>query len=253
MGISGKLKISRVAVIAWITITACSGAVHAEDNSAMATEPGSASLADVAIMKLQKSSFTLGLAYAQVTYKTAHATATAKTQITDNGAPSPIIELNSPEKVLKSWPLRVGSAMIGWDINASASVFDTHDQLVNSAFRGQDIGTKVSGGYIGVAPTLFLKMGPLYPDRDIYWKVGYGIGPGLFQGSGTASFNTTSGPVIYNVGSSSAVFAIYNAASWQLQVGHWYLDLLGKWLLPQDGNHTSLESYGFGVAYRFGW
>jgi hypothetical protein len=240
-------------VMAWIAIFAFSNEAQAESNSAIEPESTLMGMTDRAILKLQKSSFMIGLAYVQATYKTTHSNSTGKTQITDNGAPSPIIELNSSEKILKSWPLRVGSAIIGWDINASVSYFDTHDQLVNSAFRGQNIGTKVSGKYIGVAPTLFLKMGPLYPDSDIYWKVGFSAGPGLFQGSGTAYFNTTTGSTIYNVGSSSPVFAIYTAAAWQLQVGNWNFNIMGKVLQPHDGNHTSLESYGFGLAYRFGW
>jgi hypothetical protein len=249
----GAVIKSGTAAIAWIAMAAFSSVAQAAGDTAQAPESASVGITDLAIFKLEKKSFTLGLAYAQVTYKTHHANAIGNTQITDNGAPSPIIELTSSEKILKSWPLHTGSAIIGWDINASASYFDTHDQLVNSAFRGQDIGTNVSGEFIGVAPTLFLKMGPLYPGRDIYWKVGYGIGPGLFQGSGTAQFNTPQGLVINKVGSSSAVFALYNAASWQLQVDHWYFDIMGKWLLPQDGNHTSLESYGLGLAYRFSW
>jgi hypothetical protein len=239
------------AAIAVIVLSLFSSIAQATGNNATAPETTSVSITDLAMSKLEKASLTLGLAYTQVTYKTTHANAIGNTQITDNGAPSPIIELNSSEKILKSWPMHVGSAIIGWDINASASYFDTRYQLINSAFRGQNIGTKVSGGYIGVAPTLFLKMGPLYPGSNIYWKVGYGIGPGLFQGHGTALFNTPQGGVINNVGSSSAEFALYNAANWQLQVGHWYFDIMGKWLLPQDSHHTSLESYGFGLAYRF--
>jgi hypothetical protein len=249
----GAVKKFGAAAMAWVAMSAFSSVTQAAGDAVQSPEPASVSITDLAILKLEKESFALGLAYAQVTYKTTHANATSVAQITDNGAPSPIIELTTSEKILKSWPLRTGSAIIGWDINASVSYFDTHDQLVNSAFRGQDIGTKVSGGYIGVAPTLFLKMGPLYPGRDIYWKIGYGIGPGLFQGSGTAKFNTPQGLVINKVGSSSAVFALYNAASWQLQVDHWYFDIMGKWLLPQGGDRTSLESYGLGLAYRFEW
>ncbi len=233
----------------WMALSALPATAQTAANSTLASP--SAGLTDLGMFKLENKSFTLGLAYTQVTYKTTHANASGKTQITDNGAPSPIIELSSSEKLLKSWPMRTGSATIGWDITASASIFDTHDQLINSAFRGQDIGTKVSGGYIGVAPTVFLKVGPLYPDSEIYWKVGYGIGPGLFRGSGTASFNTPSGTTVENVGSTSATFALYNAATWQLQVNHWYFDIMGKWLQPLDGKRTSLESYGFGLAYRF--
>jgi len=224
--------------------------VQAADDNAPSPQPASASFSDLASLKFNKASFTLGLAYTQVTYKSAHANALGNAQITDNGAPSPIIELNSSEKILKAWPLPVGSASIGWDINASASTFDTHYQLVNSAFRGEDIGTKVSGEYIGVAPTLFLKMGPLYSDSSIFWKVGYGVGPALFHGSGTAYFNTPSGGITSDVGSASPVLALYQAASWQLQVGHWYANFMGKIILPLGDVHTSLESYGFGLAYR---
>ena len=214
-------------------------------------EPQSARLTSFATLALRQKSFTLGLAYTQVTYKNTHADAIGKTQITDNGAPSLIIELSGSERLLKSWPLRFGSATLGWDITASAGVFDTHYQLVDSALRGKDIGTKVSGGYLGAAPALFLKLGPLYPGSEIYWKAGYGIGAGLLQGSGTALFSTSTEFVINTVGSSSPVLALYHAATWQLQVDHWYLDIMGKWLQVQDGKHTSLESYGFGLGYRF--
>jgi hypothetical protein len=222
------------------------------DNNAQGAEPASASLSDLANLRFEKASFTLGLAYTQVTYKSNHANAIGNAQITDNGAPSPIIELNSSEKILKAWPLPAGSASIGWDINATASTFDTHYQLVNSALRGEDIGTRVSGEYIGVAPTFFLKMGPLYSDSSIFWKVGYGIGPAIFHGSGTAYFNTTSGGIVTDVGSSSPVLALYQAASWKFQMGHWYLNFMAKLITPQGDVHTSLESYGFGFAYRIG-
>lgn len=244
----GTIKRFGMAAIACMAMGVFAMTAQAADDTAQTPKPASVTLANLAVLQLEKQSYTIGLAYTQVTYKTTHTNTTGNTQITDNGAPSPIIELNSSEKILKSWPLEAGSAIIGWDINASASYFNTHDQLINSAFSGRDIGTSVSGEYIGVAPTLFLKMGPLYPGKNIYWKVGYGVGPGLFQGSGTARFNDGK---IYSVGSSSPVFALYNAANWQLQVDHWYFDIMGKWLLAQDGKRTSLESYGFGLAYRF--
>lgn len=53
------------------------------------------------------------------------------------------------------------------------------------------------------------------------------------QGSGTAYFDTPQGGVINNVGSSSAVLAIYQDLSWQFQVDHWYFNIMGKILLPQ--------------------
>ena len=146
-------KKSSMAAIALLVCLLFSSLAQAAGDNATAPETTSVSLTDLARSRLEKGSFTLGLAYTQATYKTTHAGAIGNTQITDNGAPSPIIELNSSEKILKYWPMRVGSTIIGWDVNASASYFDTRYQLINSAFRGQNIGTKVSGGYIGVAPT----------------------------------------------------------------------------------------------------
>lgn len=232
--------------------------ISASSYSAETTTTGDASpslqaatekLIDQAMFKLEENSFALGIAYLQVTYKTTHPNAIGNTQITDNGAFTQVLELNSSEKILHRWELPLGSAIIGWDINASTSTFDTRYQLINSAFRGTDIGTRVSGGYIGVAPTIFMKMGPLYPGRDIYWRLGYGIGPGLFQGSGTAYFNGTT----YDVGSRSAALAVYQAINWQFQVDHWNLFITGKILLPQDKERTSLEAYGAGVTYHFGF
>ena len=244
-------SINRLAATRMLCVGALifSSSVFAAD-AAQEPESGSARVSDAAVFDLSKQSFTLGLAYAQVTYK---ARQPSYTQITDNGAPSPIIELTSSEKTLRDWPLRTGSAVLGWDINASASIFDTRYQLVNSAFRGQNIGTDVRGGYIGLAPMLFLKVGPLYPDTQLYWKVGYGIGPGLLKSSGTAAFSSSTGTVIGNVGSSAPALALYNTATWQLQAGNWYFDMTGKMFTTHDSSHSSLESYGFGVAYRFGW
>jgi hypothetical protein len=242
-----SIFIKQSGVVACVSMLVFSTGAQAEGDTEHPFQPASVSVSDLATISLDKESFTLGLVYSQVTYKTTNANSTSESMITDNGAPSPIIELNSSEKVLKEWPMRVGSAVLGWDINASASVFNTHYQLTNSALRGQNIGTDVSGGYIGVAPILFLKIGPLYPGSDLYLKLGGGIGPGYLQSSGTADFNGT----INSVGSTSPVFALYKTASWQFQAGHWYFNFIGTGFTAESGLHTSLESYGFGVAYRF--
>lgn len=214
-------------------------------------DPASAKISKAASFKLDKTSFTLGLAYVQVTYKTTNPNSTTKAQLTDNGAPSLILELTSKEKILKDWPLVVGNAFIGWDINAAASIFDTHYELIDSALRGVNRGTKVTGGYLGVAPTIFLKVGPLYANKNIFWKIGYGVGPGLIKSKGQASFATSSGRINYDVGKSSPVMAIYNSAVWQLVINDWSFNLIGKWLTSLDGTKTSVESYGFGAGYRF--
>lgn len=248
MNFNATTRLLTVLLAGMYLSTACAAETAPVRDSTPPLDSANVGLLGQTMLKLEEQSFTLGLAYLQVTYKSTHANASGNTQITDNGAPSPILEMNSAEKVLQRWSLPLGSAIIGWDINASASTFDTHYQLLNSAFRGQDIGTKVSGGYLGVAPTVFLKMGPLYAGRDIYWKVGYGIGPGLFQGSGTAYFNNGS---TYDVGSPSAVLALYQSINWQFQVDHWNVYITGKILVPQGSERSSLEAYGAGLAYRF--
>ena len=216
-------------------------------------ETVSTNIVDKALIKLEEASFNFGVSYLQMTYKSTNPNAATKAQITDNGAPNAIMELNSEEKALTHWPLRGGNAVIGWNINASASAFDTRYQLIDSAFQGKDVGTRVSGGYIGVAPTLFLKIGPLYPGRNIFWRVSYGVGPALFQGSGTAQFSTPQGTIVSDVGSSTPVLALYQSINWQFQVDHWYIDIMGKILWPQGTEKTSLEAYGVGLAYRFGF
>jgi len=252
---NNKVRIFGVSAVAtvWLMMTAFPVVAQVEADSGKTKEAGTTSLVDQVIIKLEEASFNFGVSYLQMTYKSTNPNASTKAQITDNGAPNAIMELNSKEKSLANWPLRGGNAVVGWNINASASSFDTRYQLVDSAFQGKDIGTRVSGGYIGVAPTLFLKIGPLYPGRNIFWRVSYGAGPALFQGSGTAQFSTPQGMVISDVGSSSPVLAFYQSINWQFQVDHWYIDIMGKILWPQGSERTSLEAYGVGLAYRFGF
>jgi len=250
-----RTKISGITMMVgvWMLMSAFPVEAQVAGDADKPKESASTSIVDQAIVKLEEASFNFGVSYLQMTYKSTNPNSSTKAQITDNGAPNAIMELNSDEKALTYWPLRGGNAVIGWNINASASSFDTHYQLVDSAFQGKDIGTKVSGGYIGVAPTLFLKIGPLYPGRNIFWRVSYGVGPALFQGSGTAAFDTPQGRVVSDVGSSSPVLALYQSINWQFQVDHWYIDIMGKILWPQGGEKTSLEAYGVGLAYRFGF
>lgn len=243
-----SFSIKQSGVLACILLLVIAERAQADDDTGQSAQPASIGVSNLLQFKLDNESFTLGVGYSQATFKTLQSNSTSESEITDNGAPNPIIELNSSEKVLKKWPMKVGSAVLGWDINASASVFDTRYQITNSALRGQNIGTNVSGEYIGIAPILFLKIGPLYPGSDLYVKIGGGVGPGLLRSSGTADFNGTITPV----GSASPVFSLYRTASWQFQMGHWYFDIVGNGFTTESGQHSSLESYGIGVAYRFG-
>jgi hypothetical protein len=208
-------------------------------------QPASVQVSDFALFDLTKDSLTIGVSYAQTMYRTKQKNGTNPI-ITDNGSPNPIISLESSEKVLKSWPMSVGNAVMGWDTNTTASPFHLNYQTINSALRGQNVGTNVSGEYLGFAPMLFLKMGPLYPDSAIYVKIEGGIGPGLLKASGTEFFNAT----INSVGSSSPSLALYRTASFEFQVGHWYFDIFGNGFSYASNANGSLESYGGSVSYR---
>lgn len=239
-------KIGGVACLS--TLLFSTGTQAADDTQT--SHSGSASVSDLAAFTLDNQSFTLGLGYEQTTYKTSRTNPlshiTTSTQLTDNGSPYPIVELTSSENVIKAWPMRIGSAVVGWNIKADAGIFDDNNQILNSALRGQNIGTRVSGGYLSLAPTIFLKLGPLFPGTELYMTGGLGIGPGLLKASGTASFAGT----VNNVGSSSPDFAIYRVAYWEFQANHWYFRIFGNGLTSHGNATGSLETYGFGLAYR---
>ena len=233
------------------TLAGCALALASTTASAQdaATTPSRlAGLKDDVASGLAGKSFTLAINYAQATFKATRAS--GRTQITDNGGATPALELSSGERAFRSWPMQNGNMLVGWNFKAVASVFDTRYQLIDSAVRGDNRGTSVSGGFLGLAPTIFLKLGPLYPDSEVFWKVGYGIGPGLLKSSGTALFP---GGSVQEVGSSSPKLALYQDGFVQLQAGNWQFEISGKTLYVGDEDKTSLETYGFGVAYRLGF
>lgn len=197
-------------------------------------------------------SLSLGLAYVQSTLKTLPSVGNDDSQITDNGAPSPVLEYNGAEKRLKLWFMKTGHIVIGWDYTASASVFSTKYQLLNSATQGDDIGTEVSGGYVAIAPGLYLKLGPLYPGMDFYWKTSASLGPSAFLYSGDACFSAcdTAAPIVEDVGSHDPRLALYGVYSLQLLLDQWTLELKGKNFFTFDQRNTTFETYSLGLAYR---
>jgi hypothetical protein len=233
------------------TLAGCALALAAVSASAQSVAPApsaSSGPKDDVASGLAGNSFSLAINYAQATFKTTRAG--YRSQITDNGGATPALELSSGERVFRSWPMQTGHMLLGWNFKAVASVFETRYQLVDSAVRGENRGTSVRGGFVGLAPTVFFKLGPLYPDSEIFWKVGYGVGPGYLKSSGTALFT---GGSVQTVGSSSGELALYQDGFLQLQAGNWQFEISGKTLLQGDAEKTSLETYGFGVAYRLGF
>jgi hypothetical protein len=225
---------------------------HAADTAAPASSGGSLGLTDLIASSLSDKTVTLGIAYWQGTYKVRQdGNSSNRAELTDNGAPSPILSLSSRERRLYAWPLVTGNAIVGWDVNGTLGLIDTKYQSVTSGIHGQNVGTRVRGAYVGVAPTLFLKLGPLSADRDIFWKLALGVGPGLLRASGTADFSALSAPPV-SVGSRSATLGLYTYGTVQVQVGHWEYGFSGRGISPSGGKPT-YESYGLGAAYRFDW
>ncbi|HEY1991257.1 MAG TPA: hypothetical protein VGH71_02265 [Gammaproteobacteria bacterium] len=233
-------------------------AARADDASAAAgSSPPAAADSDPIGQFLKGQSFSLGYSYAQGTFKMSRGA--TQSQLTDNGRASPIINYTTGEWVLDKFPMKYGDGAIGVNLGGSFGEQDTHFQLNpnSSAIIGQDLGSKVTGDYLSVAPLLYLRLGPIYPDTDSYWLFGYGPGVALYHFSGTPLFYTatpgaktpylaTAAPV-----SSSATLFIYQTWRWQFHYGNWDVLFTGKQLSGRkvDGYNTSYEDYSLGLAY----
>lgn len=224
--------------------------VHAADETATRANSGMLEIANLAKEALSEKSFSVGIAYWQGTYKVRQQGAAGSAIMSDNGAISPTLTITSKERLLFGWPLITGNAVIGWDVNASIGFIDTKFQSISSGVRGTDIGTRVKGQYLGAAPTLFFKLGPISRERQVYWKLALGAGPGLMKASGTAAFGSSG--ATESVGSSSWKPALYTYGSVLVQVGQWEYGFTGR-AISQMNDKPSYESYGLGVAYRFSW
>lgn len=204
---------------------------------------------------LKGQSFSLGYSYAQGTFKMSRGDGTTS-QLTDNGRASPIINYTTGEWVLDKFPMKYGDGAIGVNLGGSFGEQDTHFQLNpnSSAVVGQDLGSKVTGDYLSVAPLLYLRLGPVYPGSDSYWLFGYGPGVALYHFSGNPIFYTpqSKGYLATSMSvSSSATLFVYQTWRWQFHYGNWDVLFTGKQLSNRkvDGYNTSYEDYSLGVAY----
>ena len=205
---------------------------------------------------LKGQSFSLGYSYAQGTFKMSNGSGTTS-QMTDNGRASPIINYTTGEWVLDKFPMKYGDGAIGVNIGGAFGEQDTHYQLnpQTSAVIGRDLGSKVTGDYLSVAPLLYLRLGPIYPDTDSYWLFGYGPGVALYHFSGNPIFYTPQSGGGYLATSthvsSSATLFIYQTWRWQFHYGNWDVLFIGKQLSGRkvDGYNTSYEDYSLGLAY----
>jgi hypothetical protein len=219
---------------------------------APATGPG---VTDEISEYLKGQSIQLGLSYSQGTFKMSKGN--SRSQLTDNGRATAIIDYTSPEHVVGKLPMKYGDAVLG--INFGGSFGQQHtDYQINpnsSAIIGDKLGSKVTGDYLAGAPLLYLRLGPLYPGTDSYWLFGYGPGVALYHFSGNPIFYTpqpngtilaTSMPI-----SGTTQLYFYQTWRWQFHYGNWDLLFTGKSLSGRkvNGYNTSYEDYGLGLAY----
>jgi len=199
-------------------------------------------------------SFTLGLGYAQTTAKCSrfkNIGDNGLAEITDNGTLAPLVQYNSQESYFWQRPLKVGSAALGYNFVANYASFSLNRQLTEGPFQGANVGTRVTGSYLTAAPMVFVRLGPLYPGRDISWKLGIGAGAAAVQYKGTVIATAPSGAqylerVEYNADSLS----LYYTEIWELQVEHWSLLFKGDQTIGSAQHHNfSLEEYALTLAY----
>jgi len=200
---------------------------------------------------LRGTSMTVEAGWVQGTFKASKNGAPGNTEITDNGQVNFLLDFDTQEAALWRVPMKVGSFIVGWNVSAVAGAFHANKQLVNNAFSGTGIGTSVNGQYLAVAPGMFMRMGPLYPDSQIYWTFGMGLGAGATRYRGTGQFGGSTGP-IETVGTNTVRPAWYGTAYWRLDVGQWLLVFNGKYFMIRDPNLVwgSYEIYGLNLGYR---
>jgi len=200
-------------------------------------------------------SLNLGLGYGQTTAKFSHFRdfGGAAAQITDNGTLVPLVQYNSQESYFWERPLKVGRVALGYNLVANYVSFSLNRQLTEGPFQGANVGTRVTGSYLAAAPMLFVRLGPLYPERDIAWKFGVGVGAAALQYKGTVIATTPSGTqsreaVRYNADSLSP----YLTEVWELQVERWSLLFKGTQMSGSAQHETfDLEVYSLTLAYTF--
>jgi len=204
-----------------------------------------------ALDRVRGQSLSLGLGYVQGTLKLNHREgATGNAQVTDNGGSNFLVDYSGGDQVIRSWPMRTGRFVLGWNLTASLGQFQVDRQLIGSAIRGENVGTRVRGAYLAGAPCLFVRMGPLWEDRAVYCVFGFGVGAGAFSTEGNARFGGNPGTLLTLGGGVRP--ALYDKAFWQFQMGHWVLEFDSKYFLTRDPNFSmaTYELYGLGLAYQ---
>jgi len=222
------------------------GAWAADSGSANTQNQG---LGDEISQYLSGQSIQLGGSYTQSYFFLTNHTNSHGT-LTDNGRASPIIDYTSSEHILYKFPMKNGDGVWGFNFTGSFGQPRLRYQTYpgQSVLRGIDVGTHIDGDYLGVAPFVYLRLGPIYPGTDSYWLFGYGLGGALFHFSGLPEFDTTvNGKTTITampVSSSTKLF-LYQTWRWQFHFGNW--DVVGGFK-ELDSERKVIGNYYAGYA-----
>lgn len=172
--------------------------------------------------------------------------------VTDNGRISLLLQYETPERYFLEYPLQGGRAAFGYNFVFNYGQIAVNRQLQTSAFHGADVGTEVTGDYLVAAPFVFLRLGPLYPDRAVFWKFGFGVGGAVVRLDGDIRpFNGTHGEDKESVSSKGAVPALFTTATWELDIENWLVIFQSLFLSgTADHDHFTYEVYSLSLGYR---
>lgn len=194
---------------------------------------------------LSGQTLVLGAGYEQGTLKFLSPPHTA--EITDNGRLTLLLRYETQERYVLRMPLRQGQLALGYDFIGSYGTLHVDRQLVSSAFVGQNLGTSVKGDYLVGAPQVFLRMGPLYPGRDVFWKFSVGLGGALVRLHGNAqdaNGNT------FSANTSGLHLDEYLTVGWELEVERWLLIFKSLYLAGKaSSDRFTYEVYALSLGY----
>jgi hypothetical protein len=203
---------------------------------------------------LQGQSVIIGGGYTQGTlkFRKFRGDPAAQVQITDNGRLTLLLQYETSESYLLEVPLQAGRVAIGYNIAASYGGLEVDRHLSGNAFQGEALGSSVRGDYLVAAPLLFVRMGPLYPDRAVFWKFGVGVGGGLVRLQGQVlPYGGTRGEALEPVDSKGAVATLFTTATWELEIERWLIAFKALNLAGKAGEDPfTYEVYSLSLGYK---
>ncbi|HKI98406.1 MAG TPA: hypothetical protein VKB51_08040 [bacterium] len=172
-------------------------------------------------------------------------------QVTDNGRLTLLFRYETTERYFAKLPLQVGQVAFGYNFAGSYAMLQVDRQLVDNPFMGQNLGTSVHGNYLAGAPQLFVRIGPLYADRAVFWKFAVGLGAALVRLHGTVlPHNGQVAEPVEAVDSEGTRLAEYITVNWELQMERWLLAFQSHYLQGHAGqDFFTYEVYALSLGY----